>query len=84
MARFLSASVNVSSTMTRKWYLGIWKLAERVGRTREIRLLNFAGEILFAITLVLSSFLSYWLVWTLNGLGKVPRTAEQHKTRAKG
>jgi hypothetical protein len=47
-------------------------------------MLNYAGEIPLAITLVLSSFLSYWLVWSLNGLGKVPRTAEQHKTRAKG
>jgi hypothetical protein len=47
-------------------------------------MLNYAGEILLAITLVLSSFLSYWLVWTLNGLGKGPGTAEQHKTRAQG
>jgi hypothetical protein len=47
-------------------------------------MLNYAGEILLAITLVLSSFLSYWFVWTLNGLGSVPETAKQHNTRAKG
>jgi hypothetical protein len=46
-------------------------------------MLNYAGEILVAITLVLASFLSYWLVWTLNGLGKDP-AAEQHKTTAEG
>jgi hypothetical protein len=70
--------------MTRKWYLAIQKLAEKVGRTEEIRMLNYAGQILLVVSVVLASFLSYWLVWTLNGLGSAPRTAEQHKTRAKG
>jgi hypothetical protein len=46
-------------------------------------MLNHAGEILLILSLVLASFLSYWLVWTLNGLGSVPRTAGQHKTGAK-
>jgi hypothetical protein len=68
----LSASVKVFSTMAQKWYLEIYKLAEKVGRTKEIRMLNYAGEILLTLTLVLSSILSYWLVWTLNGLGKAP------------
>jgi hypothetical protein len=39
---------------------------------KEVRMLDYAGESLLAITLILSSFLSYWLVWTLNGLGKFP------------
>jgi hypothetical protein len=36
-------------------------------------MLNYAGEVLLALGLVLSSFLSYWLVWKLNGLGKFPK-----------
>jgi hypothetical protein len=70
--------------MAQKWYLAIQKLAEKVGRTTETHMLNYAGEILLVLTLVLASFLSYWLVWTLNGLGSVPETAKQHNTRAKG
>jgi hypothetical protein len=58
--------------MPQKWYLEVYKPAETVGRTTEIRMLNYAGEILLALGLVLSSLLSYWLVWTLNGLGKFP------------
>jgi hypothetical protein len=80
----LSVSVNVVSAMAQKWYTGIYKLAERVDRTKEIRMLNYAGEILLILSLVLASFVSYWLVGTLNGLGSAPRIAEQDKTRAKG
>jgi hypothetical protein len=80
----LSVSVNVFSAMAQKWYLEIRKLAEKVRRTKETRLLNYAGEILLTLSLILASFVSYWLVWTLNGLGGVPRTAAQHKTKAKG
>jgi hypothetical protein len=47
-------------------------------------MLNYAGEILLAITLVLSSFLSYWLVWTLNGLGKFPEPESNLKQEKKG
>jgi hypothetical protein len=32
-------------------------------------MLNYAGEVLLALGLVLFSLLSYWLVWKLNGLG---------------
>jgi hypothetical protein len=46
-------------------------------------MLNYAGEILLAITLVLSSFLSYWLVWTLNGLGKFPEPESNLKQEKK-
>jgi hypothetical protein len=67
--------------MAQKWYLEIYKIAEKVGRTKEIRILNYAGEILFALGLVLSSLLSYWLVWTLNGLGKFPEPPSDFKTR---
>jgi hypothetical protein len=35
-------------------------------------MLNYAGEVLLALGLVLSSLLTYWLVWKHNGLGKVP------------
>jgi hypothetical protein len=35
-------------------------------------MLNYAGEVLLALGLVLFSLLSYWLVWKLNGLGKFP------------
>lgn len=49
----------------------------------ESRMLNYAGEILLAVALVLSSVLFYWLVWTLNGLGKDPGTAWLHRTSAK-
>jgi hypothetical protein len=80
----LSVSVDVLLTMTGKWYIGFYKLAERVDRTKEIRMLDYAGETLLILSLILASFVSYWLVWTLNGLGGAPRTAEQHKTRTKG
>jgi hypothetical protein len=33
-------------------------------------MLNYAGEVLLALGLVLFSLLSYWLVWKLNGLGE--------------
>jgi hypothetical protein len=36
-------------------------------------MLNYASEVLLALGLVLSSFLSYWRVWKLNGLGKFPK-----------
>jgi hypothetical protein len=58
--------------MAQKWHLEVYKPAEIVGRTKEIRMLKCAGEVLLALGLVLSSFLSYWLVSTLNGLGKFP------------
>jgi hypothetical protein len=58
--------------MAQKWYLEVYKPAETVGRTEEIRMLNYAGEVLLALGLVSSSLLSYWLVWKLNGLGKFP------------
>jgi hypothetical protein len=70
--------------MAHKWYLEICKVAEKVGRTKEIRMLNYAGEILLALTLILSSFLSYWLVWTLNGLGKFPEPESNLKQKKKG
>jgi hypothetical protein len=35
-------------------------------------MLNYAGEVLLALGLILFSLLSYWLVWELNGLGKFP------------
>jgi hypothetical protein len=74
----------VLSPMAHKWYVEICKVAENIGRTKEIRMLNYAGEILLAITLVLSSFLSYWLVWTLNGLGKFPEPESNLKQEKKG
>jgi hypothetical protein len=46
-------------------------------------MLNYAGEILLALGLLLSSLLSYWLVWKLNGLGKFPepqRNLKQEKS----
>jgi hypothetical protein len=46
-------------------------------------MLNYAGEILLVLTLILSSFLSYWLVWTLNGLGK-PEPQGNSKQEGKG
>jgi hypothetical protein len=58
--------------MARKWYLEVSKPAETVGRTKEIRMLNYAGEVLLALGLILFSLLSYWLVWKLNGLVKFP------------
>jgi hypothetical protein len=81
----LPASVDVFSAMAQKWYLESWKFAEKVSRTEETRMLNYAGEILLAITLVLSSFLFYWLVWTLNGLGKIPepQSITKQERRAK-
>jgi hypothetical protein len=45
---------------------------------------NCAGPILLALTLLLSSFLSYWLVWTLNGPGKSRETSRHYKRRTKG
>jgi hypothetical protein len=42
-------------------------------------MLDYAGEILLALGLVLSSLLSYWLVWTLNGLGKFPEPPSDFK-----
>jgi hypothetical protein len=60
--------------MVQKWYLEVYKPAETVSRTKEIRMLNYASEILFALTLVLFSSLSYWLVRTLNGLVKFPES----------
>jgi hypothetical protein len=62
----------VLSAMAQKWYLEVYKPAETVDRTKEFRMLNYAGEILLALGLLLSSLLSYWLVWKLNGLGKFP------------
>jgi hypothetical protein len=35
-------------------------------------MLTYVGQILLVLMLVLASFLSYWLVWTVNGLGSVP------------
>jgi hypothetical protein len=67
--------------MAQKWYLEIYKLAETVGRTKEIQMLDYAGEILLALGLVLSSFLFYWLVWTLNGLGKFPEPQDNLNKR---
>jgi hypothetical protein len=58
--------------MAQKWYLEVYKPAETVDMTREIRMLNYAREILLALGLVLISLLSYWLVWNLNGMGKFP------------
>jgi hypothetical protein len=58
--------------MAQKWYLEVNKPAETVSRTKEIRMLNYAGEVLLALGLVLSALQSYWLVWKLNGLGKFP------------
>jgi hypothetical protein len=46
-------------------------------------MLNHAGEILFALELVLSSLLFYWLVSTLSGVAREPRTAEIHGTGEK-
>jgi hypothetical protein len=45
-------------------------------------MLNYAGEVLLALGLILFSLLSYWLVWELNGLGKFPEpqsTLKQEK-----
>jgi len=47
-------------------------------------MLNHAGEILLALVMVLSAFLSSWLVWSLKGIGKSLRTEEIPKTGAKG
>jgi hypothetical protein len=47
-------------------------------------MLNYAGEVLLGLGLVLSSFLSYWLVWTLNGLGKFPEPTTEPKQEKKG
>jgi hypothetical protein len=58
--------------MPQKWYVEVYKPAETVGRAKEIRMLNYAGEVLLAVGLVSSSLLSYWLVWKLTGLGKFP------------
>jgi hypothetical protein len=58
--------------MAQKWYLEVYKPAETGDRTKEIRMLNYAGEVLLALGLVLSALLSYLLVWKLNGLGKFP------------
>jgi hypothetical protein len=46
-------------------------------------MLQNAGGILFALVLVLFSFLSYWLVWSLNGVGKSPTNAVQQQTKTK-
>jgi hypothetical protein len=42
----LPPSVYVFPAMAQKWYLAIQKLAEKVGRTAETRMVNYAGEIL--------------------------------------
>jgi hypothetical protein len=71
------------SEIAQKEYLEVYKPAETVDRTQEIRMLNYAGEILLALGLLLSSLLSYWLVWKLNGLGKFPepqRNLKQEKS----
>jgi len=46
-------------------------------------MVNHAGEILLALVMVLAAFLSYWLVWSLNGLGRPLRTETIPKTGAK-
>jgi hypothetical protein len=60
------------SAMAQKWYLEVSKPAETASRTKEIRMLNYAGEVLLALGSVLFALLSYWLVWKLNGMGKFP------------
>jgi hypothetical protein len=72
------------SAMARKWYLEVNKPAETVSRTKEIRMLNYAGEVLLALGLVLFSLLSYWLVWKLNGLGKFPEPQSNFELEKKG
>lgn len=47
-------------------------------------MLDSAGGILLAFVMVLFSFLSYWVVWSLNGLGKEPRIEEIPKAGEKG
>ena len=42
-----------------------------------------AGGILLALVLVLFSFLSYWLVWSLSGVGKSPANPVQQQAKAK-
>jgi type II secretory pathway component PulM len=46
-------------------------------------MLENAGGILLALVMVLFLFLSYWLVWSLNGRGKEPREAKRKRLRAK-
>jgi hypothetical protein len=72
------------SAMAQKWYLEASKPAETVGRTKEIRMLNYAGEVLLALGLVLFSLLSYWLVWKLNGLGKFPEPQSNFELEKNG
>jgi hypothetical protein len=45
-------------------------------------MLNHAGEILLALVIVLSAFLSYWLVWSL-GPGRPLRTGTISTARGK-
>jgi hypothetical protein len=71
--------------MAQRWYIGNWKSAERVDRPKGgLEMLDSAGGILLAFVMVLFSFLSYWVVWSLNGLGKEPRIEEIPKAGEKG
>jgi hypothetical protein len=45
-------------------------------------MLNHAGEVLIALVIVLSAFLSYWLVWSL-GLSRPLRIGTISTTRGK-
>jgi hypothetical protein len=47
-------------------------------------MLRDASGALLVLVLVLFSFLSYWLVWSLGGVGKLRRPAVQHANNAKG
>jgi hypothetical protein len=69
--------------MAQRCYIGNWKSAESVDSAEEIRMIENAGGILLALELIVFSLVSHWLVWTLDGLGKEPRTAEEHGTRAR-
>jgi hypothetical protein len=47
-------------------------------------MLRHAGGALLVLVLVLFSYLSYWLVSSFGGVGKLPRPRVQHAGDAKG
>jgi hypothetical protein len=47
-------------------------------------MLNYAGEVLLALGLVLFSLLSYWLVWKLNGSVQFPEPQSNFEPEKNG